>query len=253
MSEDNNICCLRHVLILQSSFLIHQTRGDTLLSNVANVGGKIAEVRQTQSYSKVCKSVIVLFRIMLDLLWIYFVDVVAGLTRCVKFEVYRLQLIFFYQFQVKECVDDVKKVCKDVVETQCRKGENIECKEELQKECKTIYNNVCKNDKKKVCKTVYKEQCTPTYKPSYGAPANNCHKVPEEVCEYKTQKVCQKVPENKCENKKVTKCVKIPEEICRDVPVPHCKSVPTKTAVPRIVKVWNFCKQVKHSLQSLLF
>ena len=59
--------------------------------------------------------------------------------------------------KVKQCVDDVKQVCHDVIETRCRKGENIECKEELKKECKTVYNNVCKNIKKKVCKTIYKE------------------------------------------------------------------------------------------------
>ena len=114
------------------------------------------------------------------------------------------KLSSLYLCKVKECVDDVKKICKDAVETKCRKGENIECKEELQKECKTIYNNVCKNEKKKVCKTVYTEQCTPSYKPSYGAHANKCQRIPQEVCEYKTGKVCEKVPEHKCENKKVT-------------------------------------------------
>ena len=33
--------------------------------------------------------------------------------------------------QVKICVDDVKKVCKDVVDTRCRKGQTIECRDEI--------------------------------------------------------------------------------------------------------------------------
>ena len=34
--------------------------------------------------------------------------------------------------QVKICVDDVKKVCKDLTDTRCREGETIECRDEIQ-------------------------------------------------------------------------------------------------------------------------
>ena len=33
--------------------------------------------------------------------------------------------------QVKICVDDVKKVCQDVLDTRCREGETIECRDEI--------------------------------------------------------------------------------------------------------------------------
>ena len=33
--------------------------------------------------------------------------------------------------QVKICVDDVKKVCKDVTDIRCREGETIECRDEI--------------------------------------------------------------------------------------------------------------------------
>ena len=53
---------------------------------------------------------------------------------------------------MKVCVEDMKRVCQDVIDTRCRVGENIECKEEIKQECKTVYNDVCHNEKKKVCK-----------------------------------------------------------------------------------------------------
>ena len=93
-------------------------------------------------------------------------------------------------FQVKVCVDDTKKVCKDVIDTRCRTGEKIECKEDVREECRTVYNEVCKYEKKKVCKMVYEKVCEPTpYKPTYKyrKPENVCKKIPTEKCDYKVR------------------------------------------------------------------
>ena len=54
--------------------------------------------------------------------------------------------------QLKVCVEDVRRVCQDVIDTRCRHGEKIECKEEIKQDCKTVYNDVCRQEKKKVCK-----------------------------------------------------------------------------------------------------
>merc|ERR1712168_1593344 len=57
---------------------------------------------------------------------------------------------------VKTCVPDTKKICKDIVKSKCVTKDKVECKDEYKKECKTVY--------KEVCKPVYKP-------PTYAAPA----------------------------------------------------------------------------------
>jgi hypothetical protein len=100
-------------------------------------------------------------------------------------------------FDIKTCVADEKKICKDVTYTKCSHKENVECKDEFKEECKTIYNDVCDKIKKKVCKTEYREECKPVYKPpTYNTPAQKgkeCKKVPEEKCQYVDEKKCHKV------------------------------------------------------------
>ena len=134
---------------------------------------------------------------------------------------------------VKTCVPDTKKICKDIVKSKCVTKDKVECKDEYKKQCKTIYKDVCHTEKKKECKTEYKEVCKPVYKPpTYAAPAyhgNDCKKVPEEKCAYVDEKKCKKVPEEQCSRKKVPKCLTIPEETCRDIPTKDCKEVPTLT------------------------
>merc|ERR1712106_149503 len=110
---------------------------------------------------------------------------------------------------VKTCLADTKKVCKDIVKSKCKTKDKVECKDEYKEECKTVYNDECHNVKKKACKTEYKEVCKPVYKaPTYKTPAyhgQNCEKIPEEKCAYLNEKVCKKVPERKCNRVKIPK------------------------------------------------
>merc|ERR1719250_380889 len=131
---------------------------------------------------------------------------------------------------VKTCVPDTKKICKDIVKSKCVTKDKVECKDEYKKECKTVYKDVCHTEKKKECKTEYKEVCKPVYKPpTYAAPAYHGND-------------CKKVPEEKCARIKVPKCLTIPEETCRDIPTKDCKEVPTLTPTKKSVKECQRCE-----------
>ena len=169
----------------------------------------------------------------------FVVDLLCG-CGCRNYQVYFTFLCLDSLFakihiQIKTCAEDVKTLCKDVLEKKCRHDETIECRDEIETECRTVHHNKCHDEVKHVCKMEYRDNCTVPAKPSYEAP--KCHQEQVEVCHDEHEEVCEKVPVEECDNIKKTKCSKIPQEICRDIPVPHCKTVPTKVPVFKTMKV----------------